>query len=109
MTHRVLRSDRQAKGFAARLLVARKLARRLSEPAERVWSFGNEFASTMAHDRLCQGIRDPVRVAEVQSLSRLQFGRADWDFAPAGPLGFLAGRRPLISVRLSKMAVSFGV
>jgi hypothetical protein len=50
-----------------------------------------------------------VRVAEVQSLFRLQFGRADWDFAAAGPLGFLAGRCPLFSARLSKMAISFGI
>ena len=41
----IQKSDNQARGFTARLLVARKLARRLSEPAERVWSFGNEFAS----------------------------------------------------------------
>jgi hypothetical protein len=59
--------------------------------------------------RIAQHLDGRVRVAEVQSLSRLQCGRANWDFAMAGPLGFLAGRRPLFSVRLSKMAVSFGI
>jgi hypothetical protein len=59
--------------------------------------------------RTAQQLAGRVRVAEVQSLSRLQFGRADWDFAPAGPLSFLTGRLPLISVRLSKMAISFGI
>jgi len=56
-----------------------------------------------------QQLAGGVRVAEVQSLSRLQLGRAEWDFALAGPLGFLAGRRPLINARLSKMAISVGV
>jgi hypothetical protein len=59
--------------------------------------------------RTAQQLGGRVRVAEVQALARLQFGRADWDFAPAGPLGFLAGRRPLFSARLSRMTVSFGI
>jgi hypothetical protein len=56
-----------------------------------------------------QQLAGRVKVAEAQSLSRLQFGRADWDFAPAGPLGFPVGHRPLINARLSKMAISFGI
>jgi hypothetical protein len=56
-----------------------------------------------------QQLAGRVKVAEVQSLSRLQLGRADWDFAPAGPLGFLVGHRPLINARLSKMAISVGI
>jgi hypothetical protein len=41
--------------FAARLLVAKRVARLLSEPVERIWSFGNEFASQL-HD-VDQGMR----------------------------------------------------
>jgi len=35
--------------------------------------------------------------------------RARWEFASCGPLGYLAGRRPLLSVALADMAISFGV
>lgn len=41
------RGDTQGKGFAARLTSARKLAQKMREPSERVWSFGNEFASQL--------------------------------------------------------------
>jgi TIR domain len=34
-------------GFAARVLVARKVARLLAEPVERVWSLGNEYVSQL--------------------------------------------------------------
>lgn len=37
--------EKQTKGVAPRLIVARKLSRLLAEPAERVWSLGNDFAS----------------------------------------------------------------
>src|SRR5262249_42006621 len=49
------RGNQQAAGFAARLIVARKVARLLSEPVERIWSFGNEFASQL-HE-VDQGVR----------------------------------------------------
>jgi len=51
----IQRSDKQAKGFTARLIVARKVAHLLTEPAERIWSFGNAFASQL-HE-VDQGIR----------------------------------------------------
>jgi hypothetical protein len=51
----IAQSDRHAKGFAARLLVARKAAQRLAEPAESIWSFGHEFASQL-HE-VDEGIR----------------------------------------------------
>ncbi len=41
------RANAQGKGFAARLTVARKLSQRLHEPAENVWSLGNEFVSQL--------------------------------------------------------------
>jgi hypothetical protein len=62
----IQQSDGQAKSFAARLLIARKLTRQLSEPADRVWSFGNEFASQL-HE-VDEGIRVLIEraTAEVQ-------------------------------------------
>jgi hypothetical protein len=36
-------------------------------------------------------------------------GRARWEFAASGPLGFLCGRKPLISVRVCELEASFGV
>lgn len=41
------RSEKQAKGFAARLIVARRVARQLTEPVDRIRSFGSEFASQL--------------------------------------------------------------
>jgi hypothetical protein len=41
------KSDDQGKGFAARLTIARKLSKQMREPSERIWSFGNEFASQL--------------------------------------------------------------
>jgi hypothetical protein len=35
--------------------------------------------------------------------------KANWDFAADGPLAYLAGRRPLVSVALTEMGISFGV
>jgi hypothetical protein len=60
------RGDKQAKGFAARLLVARKVARLLSEPVERIWSFGNEFASQL-HE-VDQGVRLLIERSSVEVL-----------------------------------------
>jgi hypothetical protein len=45
----IRRSNAQGKGFASRLLIAREIARRLVEPADRIQSFGNEYASQL-HD-----------------------------------------------------------
>jgi DNA repair ATPase RecN len=45
----IRRADKQAPGFGARLLITRKLAQRLTEPIERVWSSSNEYASQL-HD-----------------------------------------------------------
>lgn len=56
--------DKQAKGFAARLLVVRKVARLLSEPVERIWSSGNEFASQL-HE-IDQGVRLLIERSSVE-------------------------------------------
>lgn len=65
----IQQSDKQAKGFAGRLFVTRKVARRLSEPTERVWSLGNEFASQL-HE-VDEGMRAIIEraAAEVQDNS----------------------------------------
>lgn len=48
-TDDIQRGDAQGKGFAARLIVARRTAARLGEPTERIWSLSNVFASQL-HD-----------------------------------------------------------
>lgn len=36
-------------------------------------------------------------------------GRARWEFAASGPLGFLCGSKPLVSIRVCELQASFGV
>lgn len=36
-------------------------------------------------------------------------GKAEWDFAPAGPLGFLADRKPFASMRVWELQASIGI
>jgi hypothetical protein len=48
-TNDIERANKQGKGFAARLIVARQTATKLVEPTERIWSLSNEFASQI-HD-----------------------------------------------------------
>jgi len=57
----IQQGDRQAKGFAGRVLITRRLAHHLSEPAERVWSLGNDYASQL-HD-IDQGLRVIIKGA----------------------------------------------
>ncbi len=44
-TSDIEKGDVQGKGFAARIVVARRIAKRLEEPTEGVWTAGNRFAS----------------------------------------------------------------
>lgn len=57
----IQRRERQSKGFAARLLVARRIARQLSDPVERIRSFGSEFLSQL-HE-VDQGFRTIIEHA----------------------------------------------
>lgn len=41
------KSDAQGKGFAGRLVAARRVAQSLNGPTERIWSLGNEFTSQL--------------------------------------------------------------
>jgi hypothetical protein len=45
----------------------------------------------------------------VTSRSGLGLLHADWTFDPAGPLRFLAGRRPVLSATLHDFAMLFGM
>jgi methyl-accepting chemotaxis protein len=62
----IKRGDGQAKGFGARLLIAQRVARQLTDPVERIRSFGAEFASQL-HE-VDQGFRAILEhaAAEVQ-------------------------------------------
>lgn len=60
------RADAQSKGFAGRLVVARRVAGKLKEPVDRIWSDSNEFASQL--HQVDDGLRALIEqaAAEVQ-------------------------------------------
>lgn len=62
----VKRGDSRAKGFGVRLLVAKRVARQLTDPVQRIRSFGADFASQL-HE-VDQGVRTILEhaAAEVQ-------------------------------------------
>lgn len=68
------KSDTQGKGFAGRLVTARKVSRSLHEPTEKIWSLGNEFASQL--HRIDPGVRTIIEQApgETQESPESQSG-----------------------------------
>lgn len=57
------------------------------------------------------GARDPggeLVVTPVRSRAALRLTHADWEFAPDGPLTWLAGGRPLLSASLRGFRLRFG-
>ncbi len=46
--------------------------------------------------------------AAIRGTARSLPALGSWDFAPDGPLGFLHGRRPVVSFRLSDVRLTFG-
>lgn len=56
-----------------------------------------------------QSLDGQVKIARAQALAQVELGAAAWRFAPAGPLGFLDRRKPLLSIRLNPISVSFGI
>ncbi len=57
------------------------------------------------------GARDPggeLAVTPVRSRAALRLTRATWEFAPDGPLAWLAGGRPLLSASLRDFHLRFG-
>jgi len=83
-TDDIHRGDAQGRGFAYRLIVARRLANGLGEPAERVWSLGNEFASQL-HD-VDEGFRALIEraPAEIQENPNSKAGVCDFFEAVRG-------------------------
>ena len=49
-----------------------------------------------------------AKLTRARLCGRSELGRAFWTYAPDGPLAWLAGCRPLVSVRLSLMTLCFG-
>lgn len=48
------------------------------------------------------------RTATLSGSSRMLPCRSHWSFAPDGPLGWLAGRRPVASFRMADFSMTFG-
>ena len=48
-------------------------------------------------------------VDDLEQVAAIGLLHADWTFDPDGPLGFLAGHRPLVSATLHDFAMSFGM
>lgn len=82
---------------------------------------GRPFASARFTDISSTTLPLPFRGSTVQARSdgqqvnapirghaRVLSARAAWDFAPDGPLGWLAGRRAFTSVAVSGFAMAFG-
>ncbi|MGN6781476.1 MAG: acetoacetate decarboxylase family protein [Marmoricola sp.] len=57
----------------------------------------------IVQERAGELLRTPLRTG-----GRVRPARARWDFAPGGPLCWLAGARPLASVRAEHFAMRFG-
>ena len=55
----------QGKGFAARLTIARKASHKLKEPAENIWSLGNEFVSQL--HQIDPGFRAIIEQASIEA------------------------------------------
>jgi len=71
-------SDRRKKGFAGRLVVARQLARDLTEPASRIHALGNDF-TTQLH-AVDDGIRAIIEVASAHAADDSEERRQVCDF-----------------------------
>jgi hypothetical protein len=55
-----------------------------------------------------QALGDRVRHTRVRGWAGLRLSRATWHADPAGPLGYLAGRRPLLTATLADFRLRFG-
>jgi hypothetical protein len=59
--------------------------------------------------RTIQSLEGKLKVTRVRATGQVGFGSARWSFDEAGPLAFLHGLRPIVSMRLGSMGVSFGL
>jgi hypothetical protein len=66
------------------------------------------FRTRTAQRPLGPGEGGGLRIARAEVVASVELGAAAWRFAPDGPLGFLAGREPFLSVRLSGFSLRFG-
>ncbi len=57
---------------------------------------------------VAQQLAGRLALTPVRSRSALQLSRSTWEFAPGGPLGWLRGARPLLSVSLRDFDLRFG-
>ena len=64
--------------------------------------------ATPASFRIVQWLAEQAKVSPVRSRARLAVSRARFTADPAGPLGFLSGRRPLATFSLRDFRMSFG-
>lgn len=58
--------------------------------------------------RLVQALHGKPKTSRVRATARLALGRAQWTVPADGPLRYLAGRRPLLSVTASDFRMTFG-
>jgi hypothetical protein len=58
---------------------------------------------------ILQRLNGRVTLSHNRVVGRMAGLRASWRFAATGPLGYLAGRRPLLSVALHDAAIIFGM
>lgn len=57
---------------------------------------------------LVQSFAGAAKITPVRARARMALSRATFDADPTGPLAFLAGRRPLLSVALRDFRMTFG-
>lgn len=57
---------------------------------------------------VAQQLAGTLVLTPVRSTARLRLCGASWDFPPEGPLGWLTGARPLVSVSLQDFRLRFG-
>ncbi|GHJ48020.1 acetoacetate decarboxylase [Catellatospora sp. TT07R-123] len=58
--------------------------------------------------RVVQALRGRALTTPVRAVARCGPSRLTWQIAPDGPLGFLAGRRPLLSLTAADFRMRFG-
>jgi hypothetical protein len=58
--------------------------------------------------RVAQDRDGQPQTTRVRATARIQIGRSDWRFAPDGPLAYLRGLRPRVTVTLADFRMTFG-
>jgi acetoacetate decarboxylase len=57
---------------------------------------------------IAQTLRGRLKYSPVHSKGRPHLASANWNINPAGPLGYLADRRPVLSAHLRDFRITFG-